>query len=453
MSEVSNLGNSEAMPTGGADDLLPEENDAIRFLADLGFELASHSEVDLVFKRSSHDSRSRFSASSTGMLDRAHVPMLLGQAGDKVEEHTAFTGLMIPAKGYVELTCSRLSAAKAVRAFRLDAAKLDCIHKDEAAAMPSLSFHWRDEDRRSSRRVHLSGKGGDPCIEISNASPLAMLFYSRVHDSGRARLAPREPPFLGTMKLAYGPGFDRSRLGRSSADIARSFSYELSVRNGVIIELDAPAAGPDISMALRSQNASDKIRYPRTKVQHEVAALFGFASQAIDDPPSAFLSYYQALEYFMPTAMSRSRIRDIRRELRHPDFDDNSNESMLRILRAAEGPIAAGELAQLRTLITEYVRLSELEDFFRLDWGTYFGKGPINSVPPVNLKNVGQSLAHQVADRVYQIRNRIVHAKGDPKFGDARVLLPRSAEANALIPDVLLVRLLANEAIAASQVL
>jgi hypothetical protein len=65
---------------------------------------------------------------------------------------------------------------------------------------------------------------------------------------------------------------------------------------------------------------------------------------------------------------------------------------------------------------------------------------------PYISRNAEQSLSDQVADRVYQIRNRIVHAKKDRRFAPA--LLPRSTESNALIPDVLLVRLLATEAIA-----
>lgn len=205
------------------------------------------------------------------------------------------------------------------------------------------------------------------------------------------------------------------------------------------------------NVTLSLPEASDKIRYPRAKLQNEVAALFSFASQIVGDPPQAFLSYYQALEYFIPTAMRQSAIKNVRRELRDPGFDDASDASLLRVVQAAEGPLAAAEPNQLRIVVNEYVRTSRLVEFFdHGGWGDYFSnRGPIKGAPPVNPRNTGQNLSDQVADRVYQIRNRIVHAKADPKFKYARVLLPRSSEANALIPDVLLVRLLAIEAISA----
>jgi hypothetical protein len=433
------------------DPLHNEERAVIRFLSGYNFEFISHDKNFLAFRQAN---RSRPSYLSRRVMPRACVRMLLDQVAEKVEEHPAVTGLMIPSRGYVELICSRLSAMTADRAFRLGLTELNCIHKDPDYSMPSLPFRWPNEDGQSFKRVHLSGTADDPCVEISNASPLAMLFFGRTFESSRARLAYRQIPFLGTLKIAYSAAFDRDRLARKGEEIARSLIYELNVRNGVIVELDAPAAGPDLTAARLAPEVSDRIRYPRTKVQHEISSLFGFASQAADDPPMAFLSYYQALEYFIPAAIRQSAIKDIRRELRDPSFDEANSDSLLRILRAAEGSISVAEPNQLRILVNEYARASRLEEFFSPGWGDYFTrKGPIKGVAPISLRDASQSLSNQVADRVYQIRNRIVHAKDDPRYGSARVLLPRSAESNVLTPDVLLVRLLATEAIAASQVL
>ena len=176
--------------------------------------------------------------------------------------------------------------------------------------------------------------------------------------------------------------------------------------------------------------------------------MFGLASQAVDNPLLAFLWHYQALKYFFPRAIRQSAIKEIRRELRDPVFDMLSDESILRIIKAAETPAGANESYQLRAVINEYVRAGRLEEFFKRDWGAYFTRrGPVKNVPHINV-NSEQSLPDQVAERVYKIRNRIVHAKGDLRFG--QVLLPRSGESDALTPDVLLVRLLATEAIFAS---
>jgi len=435
------------------DPLGDDEMDALRSLKGLGFEFISRDKAYLVFK-GPRDARPSPPYSSWRFVPRVYVPMLLEQVNENVEEHPAIRGLMVPAKGYAELMCSRLSVMAADRAFRLELGALDCIHREQARALPSLPFRWPSEERQPFRRLHLSGQGSDPCVEISNASPLAMLYYGRAFDSGRARLSHRQIPFVATLKIIFNSDHGRDRLKKNSEEVARSLIYELNFRNGVIVELDAPVAGPDIAVARRTPEVSERICYPRTRVQYEVSNLFGFASQVSDEPPMAFLSYYQALEYFFPAFIQQSVIRDIRRELRAPTFDDASSDSLLRILRAAQGSVSLTEQKQLRTLVNEYARPSRLEEFFSRDWEDYFShKGPIKGVPPVNLRNTGQSLPDQVADRVYQIRNRIVHSKDDPKYGDARVLLPRSAESNALTPDVLLVRLLATEAIAASQLL
>jgi hypothetical protein len=424
------------------------ENEAVALLASLGFEYVAHDKANLVFRRV-RDNRLRLPFASRRSIPRSYVRMLLEQLGEKIEEHPAVTGLMIPSQGYVELISSQLLPALAKRVFRLEFNELDCIHKGPDRALPSLPYPWPEEEGADPvRRIHLSGKDGEPCIEISNASPLAMLFYGHIPEGSRVRLAYQRFPFLATMKIAGDPSPDRERLGRQSEETARSLIYELNVRNGIMVELDAPPAGPDLAMARRAPEVSTRIRYPRTMVKAEVAILFGFASQAASDPPQAFLSYYQALEYFIPTAIRQSAIKKIRRELRDPGFDESSDASLLRLVKAAEGPIAAAEPNQLRIVVNEYVRTSRLEEFFDRDWGGYFStRGPIKGVPQISVKDTGQPLSQQVADRVYRIRNRIVHAKDASGFGQAGVLLPRSSESNALTPDVLLVRMLATEAV------
>ena len=213
------------------------------------------------------------------------------------------------------------------------------------------------------------------------------------------------------------------------------------------MELDARPAGTDSATVRWAPEVSGRIRYPRTSLVEEVAILFGFAAQASSDPPQAFLSYYQALEYFIPSALQQSAMKEIRRELRDPGFDDSSDTSLLRIIEAAAQTVAANEPHQVRIVINESVRASRLEEFFDREWGNHFThRGPVRHVPYIS-RNTEQCLSDQVADRVYQIRNRIVHAKKDRRFAPA--LLPQSTESNALTPDVLLVRLLVTEAIAA----
>ena len=95
---------------------------------------------------------------STISLEKAGSPGLCTYAPKaargQVRGASVNTGLLIPARGYVELVSSRLGPDKADRIFRLHADKLDCVHQDPAYELPSLPFRWPDDGIQP---VELSG--------------------------------------------------------------------------------------------------------------------------------------------------------------------------------------------------------------------------------------------------------------------------------------------------------
>ena len=264
---------------------------------------------------------------------------------------------------------------------------------------------------------------------------------------------------LLTIKIDYGTALNRDVIFAKADALLRSFLYELDVRNGAVLSLDTRPQPTDQVAAFRSvSRTTTKIRYPETPIQYEAAELFHFASQARDDsrtrdnPLLAFLSYYQVLEYFLPAAASKDIVERVRRELRQTSFDRENDSCLRSLVHAVERHAKLPESEHLRTLVHEYVRSDRLEEFFSLDWGKHFTKrGPISGVSSIDRNHLSSDLANQVADRIYHIRNRIVHAKDDPRFEGSRVLLPHSHEAHALLPDVELARLLAVEAIIVGQ--
>ena len=102
----------------------PEEKKAINILTDLGFEYLPSDKAHLTFRRV-RDGRSRLASPSKRSVPRAHVSMLLGQLGDRIEDHPLAAGLIITSQGYVELICSRLEPNIASRAFGLDSDELE----------------------------------------------------------------------------------------------------------------------------------------------------------------------------------------------------------------------------------------------------------------------------------------------------------------------------------------
>ncbi|GAA2112675.1 hypothetical protein GCM10009780_69150 [Actinomadura alba] len=234
-----------------------------------------------------------------------------------------------------------------------------------------------------------------------------------------------------------------------------SLLYELDIRSNLDIRLERwPGA---VGKEVRTQTAEariDTIRFPQTKISSEIATLFRFAASAQDNLPIAFLSYYQVLESHLPLAGRIEALKRARLEMADPRFDKRNDRHLMRLLSFGEMATNASEAVLLRTLLREFVRDDVLHEFFSLvDWGSYFTKkGPISGVVDnINPANSGTPLPSQVADRVYRIRNRIVHTKDDPKYEGVPALLPQSFEAESLWPDVRLVRLLASEVILGMQ--
>ncbi|MEU2105790.1 hypothetical protein [Nocardia sp. NPDC019255] len=344
----------------------------------------------------------------------------------------------------------------------LSSPPLKCRHVASPMHSADLSKYWpqikgiydftSQHLEKRSKTFHLSDPGrSDICLEISHASPCGVAFGpSRV--SSLIRGLVRSWP--ASLKIDTGCSLDKDMATATALNLIGSFAYELAVRNGIHMEPKRRIRAENNDILRMVTNSCTDLRYPKTVLNEEVAELFSFASSAWGNPPLAFLSYYQILEYYFPHAVRRMTIRDVRRELADPRFGE-TDADILRIIGVAERSARATEGEQIGELVRTAVKEDRLNEFLKDPaHGRYFTKnGPISGVDPINLVNPNRSVQDQVASRVYKLRNRIVHSKDDPKYAvEARVLLPRSREALALGPDVALVKLLAEEVITDSQV-
>ncbi|MEU4067987.1 hypothetical protein AB0F25_37275 [Streptomyces wedmorensis] len=370
-----------------------------------------------------------------------------------LKEHFGFKA---PEIGYFEIPVRRISPIS--RTFapalpdRTSINKEQCPHTTEEAALHSIEA----TDARPVGKVgkiHATDPGGRGCIEVSWASPCGILWgipNGRPYDL-TSEYRTRFRSFL-TLKIDLTEPGDSASFEDECMTLANSFMYEMNVRNGIPLEPIRFAEYARPAQRTRTP-LQEEVRFPETKIKPEVAELFSFALGARDNPSLSFLAYYQIIEHFFPYAVRREAMRNIRKEMADPRFSRSDDSSILKVISAAEGTNNASESKQITTLISDSVRIEALTDFFSLsNWGQHFtSKGPISSVAPINLKD-SAPLPTQVANRVYQIRNRIVHAKDDPKYADVRVILPKSKEAYALSPDIALLKLLAEEVVIDAQV-
>ncbi|MER7236071.1 hypothetical protein ABT348_34645 [Streptomyces olivaceus] len=315
-------------------------------------------------------------------------------------------------------------------------------------ATPLTCRHEFDPDVTSARGrklfpgFHVTSPNGDTCVELSQTSPIAGFFVS-----GGRILRPDVLDY--TLKVYTSiPAPTGERLERIRR-VADGTLFELNVKSNLALSLK-PRDRVSLPRVMRSFKPVKSVSFPATEIPREVAALFSFAAEARDNPPFSFLSYYQILEYYMPLASKRDALKRIRREIRDLSFDVASDVSILRVLNAAERVKGLGEEDALKILVRDCVREDTLDAFFDTEGARehFSRKGPISGVPAVNPAATNEALAVQVAKRIYALRNRIVHAKDDPRYAERPQLLPRSGEANSLELDVMLSRFVALETIA-----
>lgn len=363
---------------------------------------------------------------------------------------TRWAGIAIPTLGYIEVLIrpnssvpTPSSAIRSLSRMVADEIDIECRHVHDGGGLESLDF---TEHRRGEPDVKLHLVGEKACLEVS---PPSSTCHILANSGYRGR-----PRFSYAVKMDFGQSMKLEEIEAAAEPLLNSLIYELDVRNGTKLRVVRWPSRVNQQRPTRTTRPNRIVRFPETRIDPEVSVLFGFAGSASGNPPLAFLSYYQVLENFFPVAARRNALRKLELELTDPRFDRHNDKYLMRLLSVGENAATSSESSQLKVLVEEFVRDSSLRDFFAdHDWGKHFTRnGPIRGVNDnINPENRQTSLSNQVADRVYRIRNRIVHAKDDPKFESTPALLPQSDEAEALGPDIELVRFLAYEVILSAQ--
>lgn len=250
----------------------------------------------------------------------------------------------------------------------------------------------------------------------------------------------------------------------STHDDALSLLRELST--SLFFELDLTH---QISLALQTSSTLSRIRQqrsrrgqrdlrppqlPRMKYSPEAASLYTYGRSAAGMPLLEFLAYYQVMEFYFPVYSRIEVMQRIRQELLDPRFDPSNDSDLARILNTLGGGTRAllAETEQLRATIRRCVDDATLSDFIKQDSGMeqfLTGKQELTGVKSINFNNRDQRITDQVADRLYQIRCRIVHSKEDGGPTGTQILLPFGEEARKLSMDIAVARFVAQKVLIA----
>lgn len=200
----------------------------------------------------------------------------------------------------------------------------------------------------------------------------------------------------------------------------------------------------------RGKRESRDLQFPRTEYDRDPISLYWYARSATGMPLLQFLAYYQTLEFYFPTYSQAEARRKIRNHLKHPSFRPDRDADLARILMAARtsGHGYGDERSQLRATVNECVEPGALRAFLteseeRVQFFSAKAEGLTEQRIPI--RNSDADLRNDVADRIYDIRCKIVHTKSTGRDAEVELLLPFSKEAELLYADIELVQFVARE--------
>lgn len=191
---------------------------------------------------------------------------------------------------------------------------------------------------------------------------------------------------------------------------------------------------------------------PRYSYSPEALSLYRYATSANGMNLLAFLAYYQVLEFFFGRYSESEAIRKARTSLRDPLFNIEDDGQLGRLLMLGGGTKGRSEREQLKATLRACLEVDDINAFVmnHPERAAHLkNKKKIVDVSIINVENRSADLIDQVADRIYDIRCRVVHAK-DGGGDDSKLLMPYSPEVNELSHDVDLVKYCAQRALIAS---
>ncbi|MEM5297617.1 hypothetical protein VSR82_25195 [Burkholderia sp. JPY481] len=286
---------------------------------------------------------------------------------------------------------------------------------------------------------------GMPHIEISLATN-AYLELCRVHNR-----------FKPTLKL--------SGCHLSNHDDALSLLNK--VAGAVLFQLDLLTDTPLVLERERKRIRSRQraiprttdqveLQYPKTQFDSAPMSLYWYARSADSMPLLQFLAFYQVVEFYFPIYSRSEAQRKLKGILKDPTFRSDRDADIARLLAAiyvSRSGAYGDERSQLRATLNECIDPDALRRYFEEDEITknfFLTKSKSLPYHKIPLANKSADLRNDVADRIYDIRCKIVHTKADSRDENIDLLLPFTHESEQLSDDIELIQFLAQAVLVSS---
>lgn len=209
---------------------------------------------------------------------------------------------------------------------------------------------------------------------------------------------------------------------------------------------------------IRGSLAEKPPEFPRVEYDSAPMSLYWYARSATGLPLLQFLAFYQVIEFYYPTYSQAEARRKLRALLKDPTFRGDRDADLGKVLAAIQVSRSGGfgdERSQLKATILECVDLDDLRQFVTSDSErSAFLSSKSKGLTDLKLTvaNENMDLRAEAAERLYDIRCRIVHTKTDARTGQLDLLLPFSKEAEQLHHDIELAQYLAQRVLFAASI-
>lgn len=288
-----------------------------------------------------------------------------------------------------------------------------------------------------------SPQTGLPKIEISAASQDFKALFQRYWNAWRL-----------TLKL-YGVTIQTHDAALSLLKkTAGAIFFQIDLLSDVTFQLERHTSAFGRRQSIKKENVAAELQYPRTEFDDAPLSLYWYARSASGMPLLQFLAFYQVIEFYFTTYSQAEAHRRMKAILKDPTFRADRDSDIARLLTSVKLSRAGGlgdERSQLRATIAECIEPEALRHFLAEypDRKEYYSKSKASPYHIIPLRNEAADLRPDVADRIYDIRCKIVHTKNDARDGDVELLLPFTAEADQLSFDIELVQFLARSVLMA----
>ncbi|GAA0597865.1 hypothetical protein HPO96_20840 [Kribbella sandramycini] len=236
-------------------------------------------------------------------------------------------------------------------------------------------------------------------------------------------------------------------VAKTLNELANSFFVDLAICFDVACQLKTHRAQPAES---RDEPAVDATpRFPINDYNADAASLYLYARTftAQQSASLQYLAYYQVIEYFAPVYARRDAVTRLRNAIKDPAFDLADDSALGRVVgMLTAGRNILGDRQQVTTTVGACVEEEELAawlDSRPIAAKALADKTRISGIHPLHRREKNAALVTEAANRIYNLRCRIVHAKEDGQYVEPLRIFDQNSQ-ELLQHDIALVRFVAE---------